>query len=119
MEMKTSGIEKIESGLFDFIINIEMKDVWILVESATFRGTRYTYISVRDKNCIPQMRIIVPAWVWRQIKEMIKNGDVHRIDNFILQVFKSFITINVSNKALDENYEKLYFEEPWRLLSLM
>ena len=122
------NIEKIQTPqpeveTYATIISIKLgDDTKILIETISSLGRmRFAYISVRDEKCMPRMRVLTPLWVWRWIKKMIRNGDVDSVNDFILQVFKEFAVINVPDKALfgKPNYDRIYYEEPYRLLSIL
>jgi hypothetical protein len=122
--MKTKTIEikpeKVIHGFAEFIISIDMDDVIVTVEATPYLGKRLTYVSVRDKKtCLPKVRVITPQWVWRKIRNMLKTGSSD-IQDFIHYTIKTYASLNVTDISLRQpNYERLYFEEPFRLLSLM
>jgi len=105
------------------IISIKLGDRRLLIETASNIGIRFAYISIRDENCIPHMRVATPLWVWRWVKKMIRSGKVDSVNDFILQVFKEFAAINAPDRALGKlgkpNYDRIYYEEPYRLLSIL
>jgi len=107
-------------SMFDTIISIKLGDDRILIETMSKMGVRFAYVSIRDKRCVPQIRVAVPLWVWRWVKKMIRNGNVDDVvNNFLKQVVKEFAVINVSDRVLGKpNYDRIYYEEPYRLLSI-
>ena len=107
-------------SMFDTIISIKLGDDKILIETMSKMSVRFACVSIRDKRCVPQIRVATPLWVWRWVKKMIRNGNVDDVvNNFLKQVVKEFAVINVSDRALDKpNYDRIYYEEPYRLLSI-
>jgi hypothetical protein len=106
-------------SMYEYIIRIKLGDDRILIETMSYLGTRFACVSIRDKRCVPWIRVAVPLWVWRRVRRMIRSGNVDDVvNNFLKQVVKEFIIINVSDRALGKpNYDRIYYEEPYRLLS--
>ncbi len=110
---------QIEISAIGYLINIRREDdVIIKVEATPYLGKLYTIITYTavDENCRPIFRTIVPPWVWRRTKKMIKNGaDIRQIEKFVFYAAKDFISINVTDKHKPKY--RIYYEEPYRLLS--
>ncbi len=117
---QTQTQNRIEMSVAGYIISIKREDdVIIKVEATPYLGKLYTVVSyvAVDENCKPIFRTIVPPWVWRRIKKMIKNGaSIRQIEEFVFYAAKDFVSINITDRHGGSKY-RIYYEEPYRLLS--
>ena len=45
---------------------------------------------------MPIIRGILPAWVWRRVKEMMTNVNIQQIEQYVFYATKEFVAINTT-----------------------
>ena len=88
----------------------------VKITATPYLGKLYTcveFLSANEGDYMPIIRGILPAWVWRRVKEMITSVNIQQIEQYVFYATKEFIAINTTYV----NEARIYYEEPYRLLT--